>query len=61
MEWKCIKCGNSEFENDQFQATGGNFAKIFDVQNKVCQNSAEYVQTFTSITALKTYVKDTIY
>ena len=33
-DWKCIKCGNAEFEKDQFQATGGNFAKIFDVQNK---------------------------
>ena len=32
--WKCMKCGNTEFEKDQFQATGGNFAKIFDVQNK---------------------------
>lgn len=27
-EWKCIKCGNTEFEKDQFQATGGNFSKI---------------------------------
>ena len=32
--WKYPKCGNEEFEKDQFQATGGNFAKIFDVQNK---------------------------
>ena len=33
-EWKCIKCGNTEFEKDQFQATGSNFSKLFDVQNK---------------------------
>ncbi len=32
--FKCAKCGCTEFESDQFQATGGNFAKIFDVQNK---------------------------
>ena len=32
--WKCTKCGNEEFEKDQLQATGGNFAKVFDVQNK---------------------------
>ncbi len=32
--YKCIKCGCEEYESDQFQATGGNFAKIFDVQNK---------------------------
>lgn len=30
----CPKCGNTHYEKDQFQATGGNFAKIFDVQNK---------------------------
>lgn len=30
----CQKCGCNEYESDQFQATGGNFAKIFDVQNK---------------------------
>ena len=30
----CPKCGHEEFETDQFRATGGNFAKIFDVQNK---------------------------
>ena len=30
----CPKCGNKRYESDQFQATGGNFAKIFDVQNK---------------------------
>ena len=34
-DWKCIKCGNSEFEKDQFQATGGNFAKylMFKIKN----------------------------
>lgn len=30
----CPKCGCTSYEHDQFQATGGNFAKIFDVQNK---------------------------
>lgn len=30
----CPKCGSSQYESDQFQATGGNFAKLFDVQNK---------------------------
>ena len=32
--WQCPKCGNDQFEQDEFQATGGNLAKIFDVQNK---------------------------
>ena len=30
----CPKCGSNKYESDQFQATGGNFAKMFDVQNK---------------------------
>ena len=34
MQYVCPKCGNREYVSDQFQATGGNFAKIFDVQNK---------------------------
>ena len=33
-QYVCPKCGCTSFESDQFQATGGNFAKIFDVQNK---------------------------
>lgn len=33
-QWVCPKCGCSAFEQDQFQATGGAFAKAFDVQNK---------------------------
>ncbi len=32
--WQCPKCGNGHFETDVFQATGGTFAKLFDVQNK---------------------------
>lgn len=32
--WSCPKCSNEEFETGVFRATGGNFAKIFDVQNK---------------------------
>ena len=34
QQYVCPKCGNMEYEADQFQATGGNFAKLFDVQNK---------------------------
>ena len=32
--WSCPKCQHPEYEADQFAATGGGFAKIFDVQNK---------------------------
>ncbi len=32
--WRCPKCGNESYETDQFQATGGTFSKLFDIQNK---------------------------
>ncbi len=34
QQYTCPKCGSHQYENDQFQATGGNFAKLFDIQNK---------------------------
>ncbi|MCY1152943.1 MAG: zinc ribbon domain-containing protein [Sphaerochaetaceae bacterium] len=33
-QYVCPKCGCTHYQSDVFQATGGNFAKIFDVQNK---------------------------
>lgn len=30
----CPKCGHNRYVADRFQATGGNFARMFDVQNK---------------------------
>ena len=32
--YQCPKCGNPTYVTDQFQTTGGNLAKFFDVQNK---------------------------
>ncbi len=32
--YKCAKCGCTEYEQDQMRATGGVFAKMFDIQNK---------------------------
>lgn len=34
VKYVCPKCGGTAYVTDQFQATGGNFAKLFDVQNK---------------------------
>lgn len=34
VQYICAKCGCREYETDQFQATGGNFARLFDIQNK---------------------------
>jgi len=33
-KWVCPKCKNTEYETDQFQATGGTFTKLFNVQCK---------------------------
>ncbi|MGM9649586.1 MAG: zinc ribbon domain-containing protein [Butyricicoccaceae bacterium] len=33
-QYECPKCGCRQYTADQMQATGGNFAKIFDIQNK---------------------------
>lgn len=30
----CPKCGHNRYIADRMQATGGNFARMFDVQNK---------------------------
>lgn len=34
LQYKCAKCDNTQYETDMIRATGGAFAKIFDVQNK---------------------------
>lgn len=34
QQYICPKCKGTHYESDQIQATGGNFSKIFDVQNK---------------------------
>ncbi|MDF7664013.1 zinc ribbon domain-containing protein [Bifidobacterium sp. ESL0763] len=33
-QYVCEKCGCQRYTSDQFQATGGEFAKLFNVQNK---------------------------
>ncbi len=33
-QYQCPKCQNQHYVHDQIQTTGGNFAKLFDVQNK---------------------------
>lgn len=32
--YTCLKCGNHNFEQDPIQSTGGEFSKLFNVQNK---------------------------
>ncbi len=33
-KWTCPKCGHDDFDTDTLRATGGIFARIFDVQNR---------------------------
>ena len=51
--YQCPKCGNNTYTSDQFQATGGNFAKIFDVQNKKFIPSAASAAATPSFTAAR--------
>ena len=43
IQYVCPKCGNKHYESDQFQATGGNFAKIFDIQNNAGWNVLDFL------------------
>ena len=42
-KYACPKCNNMEYEAGQFQATGGTFSKLFNVQN----------QKFTTVSCTK--------
>lgn len=48
--WNCPKCRHAEFETGVFRATGGNFARIFDVQNRrfstVTCSRCEYTEIY---------------
>ncbi len=45
QNWKCLKCNHTEFETDEFRATGGGLSRFFDVQNK----------KFTTVTCSRCY------
>ncbi|WP_294542721.1 zinc ribbon domain-containing protein [uncultured Gemmiger sp.] len=34
QQYVCPKCGCRQYVADRLQATGGNFAKLLDIQNK---------------------------
>ena len=34
LKYACPKCGNTDYEIDEFRATGGFLTKIFDIQSK---------------------------
>ncbi|HHS14274.1 MAG TPA: GTP-binding protein [bacterium] len=34
LDYRCAKCGNTQYETGEFRATGGFWTKVFDVQNK---------------------------
>ena len=34
LNFRCTKCGHTQYETGKFMATGGFFTKIFDIQNK---------------------------
>ena len=34
LNYTCAKCSNTQYDIDEFRATGGFLTKIFDIQNK---------------------------
>jgi hypothetical protein len=34
QKYVCPKCGNTKYESDEIRTTGGNFSKLFNIQNK---------------------------
>jgi predicted nucleic-acid-binding Zn-ribbon protein len=64
-QYACEKCGCREYESDQFQATGGNFAKLFDIQNKrfvtvICRNCG-YTELYRAQTSAGMNVLDFLF
>lgn len=61
-QYVCVKCGNTSYESDQFQATGGNFAKFFDVQNKkfitISCSKCGYTEIYKSTTSTGANILD---
>jgi predicted nucleic-acid-binding Zn-ribbon protein len=53
--WQCPKCGYESYTTDQFRATGGMFAKLFDVQNKrfatISCNRCHYTELYRADTS----------
>ena len=60
----CAKCGHTEFEADEFRATGGNFAKFADVQNKkfttVSRKQCRYTELYRGDTSTLSNIFDFI-
>lgn len=50
LNFHCSKCGNTEYEIDEFRATGGFLTKIFDIQSKrfttVTCNRCKYTEIY---------------
>lgn len=62
VQFTCAKCGHHEYTSDSFQATGGNFSKLMNVQNKKfitlsCDNCG-YTELYKSNTSTGMNVLD---
>ncbi|MGI5825408.1 MAG: zinc ribbon domain-containing protein [Bacillota bacterium] len=53
-QYVCPKCGCRQYTSDQFQAAGGGFAKLMDIQNKrfitVSCNQCGYTELYKTDT-----------
>jgi len=65
QKYVCPKCGNAHFETDEIRTTGGKFAKIFDVQNKIITavifTNCKYTELYKGTTSAAGYILDFFY
>jgi predicted nucleic-acid-binding Zn-ribbon protein len=65
QQYVCPKCGCTTYESDQFQATGGDFSKLFNVQNKkfitVSCTNCGYTELYRAQTSMGMNVLDFLF
>ena len=58
----CSKCNNDKYESGQFQATGGTFSKLFNIQNQkfttITCNQCQYTEIYRGDSNAVTSVLD---
>lgn len=64
-QFVCCKCGCNEYDSDQFQATGDNFTKLFNVQNKkfitISCRKCGYTELYKSTTSTGMNILDFLF
>jgi predicted nucleic-acid-binding Zn-ribbon protein len=56
LKYRCTKCGGTQYEVDEFRATGGFLTKLFDIQTKhfstVSCSRCKYTEIYKADTSM---------